>query len=411
MVAAFGEDAVFVLSVGGFHPRFEPPPLPVPTPQRLALSILDTDYARIRVEAYFAVTSNTLQFGARAQVFFGFDAMNVNGEIGFDALIQFSPFYFIVEISASFSVSVFGIGLLSVRVRMSLEGPTPWRARGTGSVSLLFFDVEVDFDETWGEEHDTELEPVSVMPLLDAEFDKAECWRALPPGNNADLLVSLRRMDPAAEADALVLHPRGTLQVTQRAVPLDLTIDRVGTRRASDAKRFTLQPGAGLSKRTDLSENFAPAQFLPLTETEKLTRPSFERQHGGVELAPAGNDMASAAMVKRINRFELITIDTAYRRLPKRLHALNGVLFAHFLGGASIAHSSLSQHVKTTMQPFTETIAVSGEGFAVALQSTNTATAMFASEASARDFLAGRIEDDPNAAEELHVIPAFELAA
>ena len=64
LLIAFGDDANFVLSVGGFHPRFAPPPLPFPTPRRIALDILNTSVARIRAEGYFAVTTNTVQFGA-----------------------------------------------------------------------------------------------------------------------------------------------------------------------------------------------------------------------------------------------------------------------------------------------------------------------------------------------------------
>src|SRR3989442_1553051 len=53
----WGDDANFVISVGGFHPRFKPPPLPFPTPKRLSLSILDQDCARIAVACYFAITT------------------------------------------------------------------------------------------------------------------------------------------------------------------------------------------------------------------------------------------------------------------------------------------------------------------------------------------------------------------
>ena len=60
---AYGDDANFVLSVGGFHPRFNPPPLPFPTPKRIQLDIINESYARIRAEGYFAVTTNTVQFG------------------------------------------------------------------------------------------------------------------------------------------------------------------------------------------------------------------------------------------------------------------------------------------------------------------------------------------------------------
>src|SRR6185369_4075697 len=59
---AFGDDANFVVSIGGFHPQFNPPPLPFPSPRRIAVSLLNTPVSRMRIEGYFAVTSNTVQF-------------------------------------------------------------------------------------------------------------------------------------------------------------------------------------------------------------------------------------------------------------------------------------------------------------------------------------------------------------
>lgn len=82
ILVAWGDNANFVLSVGGFHPQFKPPPLPFPTPDRLSISILNTSLARIRVMAYFAVTSNTVQFGARAELYFGFDSVRLEGHLG-----------------------------------------------------------------------------------------------------------------------------------------------------------------------------------------------------------------------------------------------------------------------------------------------------------------------------------------
>ncbi len=70
MLIAFGDDANFVLSVGGFHPRYSPPALPFPTPQRIAIDILNTSVARIRAEGYFAVTSNSVQFGCAGEIVF-----------------------------------------------------------------------------------------------------------------------------------------------------------------------------------------------------------------------------------------------------------------------------------------------------------------------------------------------------
>jgi hypothetical protein len=37
-------------------------------------------------EAYFAITTNTVQFGARAQLYFGFSAFSVDGYFAFDHL-------------------------------------------------------------------------------------------------------------------------------------------------------------------------------------------------------------------------------------------------------------------------------------------------------------------------------------
>ena len=413
LLVAFGGDANFVVSVGGFHPRFNPPPLPIPTPRRIAVSLLSSPVARVRIEGYFAVTSNTVQFGARVEIFFGFSALNVQGHLAFDALFQFSPFFFVIEISASFSVKVFGAGLFSVRLRGALEGPTPWRVQGEGEISILFIDVSVDVDHTWGESRDTLLPPIAVMPLLEAEFNKDDNWRALlPAGNN--LLVTLRKL-PAEEA-ALVLHPIGVLRVSQRALPLDLKLDKVGTQKPSDVNRLSVVvSGGGLAKKADAIEQFAPAQFQNFNDGDKLSRPAFGPEHAGLDLSAAGEDLRSSAMVKRVVRYEEIIIDSNFKRFARRFRGYLGSLFVFFLGGGSIAKSELSQVKKKQLQPFADKIEVGPETYTVALQASNkaysAATVSFASEAAARDFLEREARKDPNLAETLHVIPSSERAA
>src|SRR6185369_1127140 len=121
LLVAWGDDANFVLSAGGFHPRFNPPPLPFPSPKRIAISLLNTDIARIRTETYFAVTSNSVQFGSNTEIMFDVEIARVDGHLSFDALFQFSPFYFVIEISASVSLKVFGVGLFSIHLDFALE--------------------------------------------------------------------------------------------------------------------------------------------------------------------------------------------------------------------------------------------------------------------------------------------------
>ena len=76
------------------------------------------------------------------------------------------------------SLRAFGVGVFSIRLQFALEGPSPWRAHGTGSISLFFFDIAADFDITWGEASDTVLEPLDVLPLLAAELGKDQSWTA-----------------------------------------------------------------------------------------------------------------------------------------------------------------------------------------------------------------------------------------
>jgi len=52
----------FALAVGGFHPAFNPPPN-FPKLERISINLCSGNNPRFRCEAYFAVTSNTVQFG------------------------------------------------------------------------------------------------------------------------------------------------------------------------------------------------------------------------------------------------------------------------------------------------------------------------------------------------------------
>lgn len=412
LLVGYGADANFVVSIGGFHPRFVPPPLPFPSPRRVGVSLVNESYARVRIDGYFAVTSNTVQFGAHAELFFGLDGLSVDGDLSFDALFQFSPFAFIIEVSASLSVKVFGAGLFSIRIRGAIEGPTPYRARGEGSISLLFFSISADFDVVWGEERDTLLPPIDVLPLARAEFEKAENWRALPPAGSS-LLVSLRSL-PADEA-ALVLHPLGVLRVSQRFVPLALTLDKIGNQRPGDVNHLSLAiTGGGLSQVGPAQEQFAPAQFQDLSDADKLSSPAFGPQDGGIDLSASGAQLRSSRMVRRVVRYEEIIIDSNFKRFARRFVRFPGVLFDFFLGRGSVTKSVLSQAHRQQYQPFADRMDVMAEGYAVVLTTDNTpyaaASVGFASEASAREYVTRAVSGDPNLAEQIQVVPTFEAA-
>lgn len=406
----YSDNPNFVLSIGGFHPRFTPPPLPFPSPNRLTLSIIDESFARVRIDTYFAVTTNTVQLGAHAEAFFGFSALSVEGHFGFDALLRFSPFYLIVEISCGFSVKVFGLGVWGIQLRGSLEGPTPWHITGSATISLLFFDISVDIDETFGERRAELLPPLAVLPALRTELEKHDSWRATVPGSGR-LLVSLRELD---DPDVLVLHPLGTLQVSQRFIPLGLPLDKVGNQKPSDIKKATvaIDPAGGLSVRGPMRERFAAAQYRTMDDAAKLSAPAFELFESGVELGAAGNPWVTGPAATRTVRYESIIVDTAHERVPSRYFEFWGDLFGHFLNGASVSRSALSLANERKRQPFDAKVSVRDAGFVVANQSDNsvfTQTA-FGSYAEATAFLRDRVSADPSLADSIHVIPVSEVS-
>jgi hypothetical protein len=413
VLIGWGANANFVISVGGFHPQFQPPPLPFPTPDRLSINILNYPMARIRVMAYFAVTSNTVQFGARAELFFGFDSVKLEGHLGLDALFQFSPFYFIVQISASVALKVFGVGLFSVRLKGSLEGTSPWRIAGTASVSILFFSIDVDVSETWGEEADTVLPGIAAMPLLRAELEDSSNWQAAIPAAN-NLLVSLRALD--GTLDGLVLHPLGQLRVSQRKLPLDITIQKIGNQKTTDAKKFTLTvDSADLKKVDDHDEMFALAQFQEADNSKKLSLPAFQPLAGGLLLSVDGKQTRSSQLVKRKVRYELTTIDNNFKRFTRHFFVFWGTLFTHFTRGAAVAQAEVSFHQKKKLQPFETHITADQPGFTVVSVTDNKPMAndgvSFRSEALAREYMNQQVAAHPDLAQSIHVIPQYEVNA
>ncbi len=412
----FSDNPNFVLSVGGFHPQFNPPPLPFPNPRRIHIDVLRNPLARITVENYFAITSNTVQFGARAELFYGVDDFNIHGNFSFDALFQFSPFHFIIDISFSVGMDVFGVGVFSVSLKLKLAGPAPWEARGTATLSidlwLFSIDISVDFDIKWGDADNPTIPAAPAIPLLVGEFNKADNWRAQLP-ENVNLLVSLRKLDLTTEG--LVLHPVGSLRISQRTIPLGIHIDKVGNKPVSDAHMFSVDvSGGGLAPTANPpQEKFAIAQFQNLSDADKLSRRSFEDIAAGVELECAGRQLGSSKVAKRIVRYEVKIMDGDDKFNMFRWFSKIGTLFYHWLGGAAVTKSTLSYARKKAMVPtlLNERVKVAQPQYVVAGVEDNKAKSGapdFATESHASDYLNAQISAHPELADQFHVIPKFE---
>jgi hypothetical protein len=406
------DDANFILTVGGFHPAYTPPPMALGSLQRLGITIFDGN-PRLRAETYFAITSNTVQWGTKAELFFGVDVFNVYGFIAYDVLIQFDPFRFIATLSAMLAVRSGSEVLLGIRVDALLEGPTPWHAKGTGhfEISLIIsITIDVDFEVTLGDSRHDTLPAVPLLPQLVAAFGDARNWRAVIPAG-CNLQVTLR---PPADPDLLVLHPFGSLEISQKVAPLDLPIQKSGNQRISDGSVFTVAGvtlGGAPARLDQVRDQFAPAQFIDMSDADKLAHRSFEAYDAGV--LAGGGDVVNADYFTRLELgYEVIYIPEP--RDPS-IFKLAKFLFQSFAAVGAVSQSPLSAAQNAPSVLGASPASLANERYAVASAtdlSLRHESLVFSSEAEARAAVTSLVSADPSLESALQVVPfSFARAA
>jgi hypothetical protein len=285
-----GRDATFVLSAGGFHPAF-PLPRGVPPLERIGTDLSPLPLLELRAEAYFAVTSNTIQFGARIELVAEVAECGLRGHLGLDVLVQRDPFRFVAAVSIGIALTVVGEELVGVALDFTLEGPARWRARGRGSVDLFLFSVSFDFDEEWGSAPPLPHPAPDVGAELAAALAAPGAWVVHRAATGLPGLALTPDADRALGRGEIV-DPYASLTVRQRRVPLGIAIDRfdrlpLGVRQTWDVVdgRLGDVPAPG---QAEVREQFAAAGFLGMTDDEQLARPAYEPFRAGLDLMPAG---------------------------------------------------------------------------------------------------------------------------
>jgi len=282
---SWGDNPNFVFSLGGFNPHFNTNGLNVPANmQRMSVSIGDGDNPRISSNSYFAVTSNSLQFGANVEAYASAGGFSIHGYLGFDVLIIISPFSFEFDFSAGFDVAYDGATLCGLNVDGMISGPTPWHLHGDASITFLCFTASASLDLTWGDSTQAILPQKPVIPDLVAALQNPANWSAALP-DGAVTAVTLVTQNPADKS--LRVHPIGTLQVREKVVPLDLPITKYGNATPSDGTEFAI-PNVQINGQAEniqtFKDYFAAGQFLTLSDADKLSRPSFEKYDSGLNI-------------------------------------------------------------------------------------------------------------------------------
>jgi len=364
---SWGENGVLILSVGGFHPSFRDAPPDLQHMRRLTINLLSGKNPRLTIESYFAVTSNTVQFGARAELYAAAAGFNVYGFVSFDVLFHRKPFHFLADIHAKLVLRRGTSVVMGIKVRAELDGPRPWDLHGEASVSFWFFSITIPFHEKWGEGPD-EIGPqqADLLAMLTAEVQDFRNWKADIPSNSR-LHVSLKKIEPPA--GQLVIHPFGALTFSERLAPLKMTLDKFGNQVPKDANLFAL---TGIKSNTtdlatdEVSEQFARANFVEMSDDEKLSSPSFERMTSGFKII-ASSDLRIAPPVAKSVDYELTYLrKRRFSLSPAGLYKLAKGLFKASAKGSAVSKSPLSHQNNRISTNAPEEVVVKREKYVVA---------------------------------------------
>jgi hypothetical protein len=284
---AWGHDANFVMAIGGFNSQFQPPP-GFPALRRITVDISPGGNPRVTCQAYLAVTSNTAQVGAQAELTAGGN-WNIYGWISFDALFVFSPFSFEADFSAGVALRHGTRQRASVTVHGTISGPNPWFVKGSACVSLFFFDICVGFEVTLSERRAEAIPPLPdrLLDVLAPAVNDVRNW-------SAELPVQADRVVALGASAATALDPLGAAVLRQTALPLEERITRFRSQKLGQNEVATYQiqsvtflvdgnPTSATASK--VIERFARAQFEDVPDAKKLSLPAFETMVAGARVA------------------------------------------------------------------------------------------------------------------------------
>ena len=285
-----GDTKGFILSAGGFHPQYTPEPgFNVSNMKRLGMK-LDIGPVKLSMEEYFAVTSNTVQFGSDTRLQLGWEKFGINGFMYYNVLFQFKPFAFAFDAGIGVAVTCGSWKLMSISLALEVSGPRPWHIKGNASFWFLFVKIKCGFSYSWGKKQSSvEREVIPVFSLYAAHYKNTDDWTVI----SSDMVDNLVTILPYA-GDELVMNSSDVLSFNQSEVPLNQTLECFGEN-TPNLSQITLEKvsvGSGysykeLEEKSDNVASFAPSMFKKMTDNEKLSAPSYENMVSGFRVGSA----------------------------------------------------------------------------------------------------------------------------
>ena len=187
-----------------------------------------------------------------------------------------------VDVAAGFAVKFGGTSFASIIFSGYIEGPNPHRIKGSVSFSILWLDFSVDIDKTFGEQQAEPIINVDPWPILKGALEQNDSWTVeLPMWDIAGVVTN---ESPGIQEEDQIIQPFGSLNVSQKVVPLNYTLTKFGSSDPKDNFKFEIisMNNIPASSLASMQDYFAPAQFTEYDNSEKITLNSYDFMDSGV---------------------------------------------------------------------------------------------------------------------------------
>lgn len=318
----FGDKAYFALSAGGFYPGYRAPAgFPILKPLAICFG---RDNPQITLASYFAITENSVQFGAavafKFECSFGVDLglfdinfhIKLEGGGGFDALIYFLPrFSFESALFMRLSLDVDGTKVLFLDLDAHFSGPNVFHLWGTCSAEIGgVIRKDFPFDEYFGDALPEPQPPrINATDLLLAEIKRDENWVVVAP-IHTETIVVFRHDDDTKD----YLDLEGGLGFSQNLLPLQHEITKLGeSELVEGSARFEITPNFGGTKNQTIETvygNFARGMYKNLDATQRMSEPPFAKMESGFRITASNLKIPSRMEITKEVEYEIIVADS-----------------------------------------------------------------------------------------------------
>jgi hypothetical protein len=290
----------FILSLGGFNPRFLAPKN-LPSLQRVTANIIDSDNVKLIFTAYVALTTCSFQIGGSVYVWAGAHGFSIEGFLKADLLARFDGEFFL-DVYFEVSLKRGSRVLASISFDGVFSGVSTWRLAGKAKFSVLFLSVSIPVSFELGGSGKAQYDPVNAVGSLQQALEAPESWSA------AQQQLGFTLRDTARTG--VWVSANQTLKVSQTAVPFRQRITRLGASPLTTPREFVIERvklGNQDKPWDPVEDDFATGLFTEVDLEESVRAPQFERMQSGFVLK--GQDRALGTAVDGGTTFEEKVLD------------------------------------------------------------------------------------------------------